>query len=174
MLSITSYVRSQHWHTFVYKNIVAAFRGMNVSSAKHSYVWLPREKVWLPDRCTDTQRDRRQTKWSLCAAMLRRQHNKGSYSIKFCFHTLIVHARTRWVCETLVPLPIEEVHTRQKFECPMLQPNPIPASYDINTILSTLRWTYKALQISSTNRQTYYRMLDATWLSNTWTKENSM
>ena len=37
------------WHTFENLNIVAAFPGMHVSPAKHSYAWLPK-KVWLPDR----------------------------------------------------------------------------------------------------------------------------
>ena len=46
---------------------------MHVSSAKHSYVW-PR-KAWLPRKC-DYQTDSSRTKWSLCAAMLRRRHNK--------------------------------------------------------------------------------------------------
>ena len=55
---------------FVIYNIVAAFRGMHVSPAKHSYTWLPRKC----DYRTDTQTDRRRTKWSLCAVMLRRQH----------------------------------------------------------------------------------------------------
>ena len=32
------------------------------------------KKVWLPDRRTDRQTDRHQTKLSLCAAMLCRQH----------------------------------------------------------------------------------------------------
>ena len=45
--------------------IVAAFRGMDVSPAKHSYAWLP--------RMCDYQ-TRRRTKWPLCAAMLRRWH----------------------------------------------------------------------------------------------------
>ena len=59
-------------------NIVAAYRGMHVSPAKHSYVWLPRKRDYRTDRHThgqtDGQTDRRRTKWSLCAAMLRRRH----------------------------------------------------------------------------------------------------
>ena len=35
----------------VIENIVAAFRGMHVSPAKHSYTWLPRK--WLLDRQTE-------------------------------------------------------------------------------------------------------------------------
>ena len=46
------------------KNIVAAFRGMHVSPANHSYAWLPRKC----DYPTDSR-----TKWSPCAAMLRRR-----------------------------------------------------------------------------------------------------
>ena len=53
---------------------MAAFRGMHVSPAKHpcSYAWL-----LVPRKCdyqTDTRTDRRRTKCSLCAAMLRRRH----------------------------------------------------------------------------------------------------
>ena len=47
--------------------IVAAFRGMHVSPAKHSY-------ASATDGRTDGQTDRRRTKWSLCVAMLRRRH----------------------------------------------------------------------------------------------------
>ena len=32
--------------------------------------------MWLSDRQTHAHTDRRRTKWSLCAAMLRRRHNK--------------------------------------------------------------------------------------------------
>ena len=61
---------------FDYKKvkIVAAFQGMHVSPAKHSYVWLPRKCDYRTDRQTDGQTDRHRTKWSLCAAMLRRWH----------------------------------------------------------------------------------------------------
>ena len=44
----------QNYAASVVLNIVAAFQGMHVSPAKHSYVWLPR-KVWLPDRQTHRQ-----------------------------------------------------------------------------------------------------------------------
>ena len=49
-------------------NIVAAFRGMHVSPATHSYMY-----AWLP-RKWNYRTDRRRTKWSLCAAMLFRRH----------------------------------------------------------------------------------------------------
>ena len=55
---------------------MAAFRGMHVSPAKHSYAWLPRKCDYRTDRQTDGRTDRRRTKWSLCAAMLRRRRNK--------------------------------------------------------------------------------------------------
>ena len=38
-------------------NIVAAFRGMHVSPAKHSYAWLPRKCDYRTDTRTDTQTD---------------------------------------------------------------------------------------------------------------------
>ena len=58
------------------QNIVAAFWGMQVSPAKHSYAWLPRKCDYRTDTQTDGRTDRRRTKWYLRAAMLRRQHNK--------------------------------------------------------------------------------------------------
>ena len=39
------------------KNIVAAFRGMHVSPAKHSYAWLSRKCDYRTDRHTHTQTD---------------------------------------------------------------------------------------------------------------------
>ena len=91
----------QQWHVnykftnfsaFYFRNIVAATRGMHVSPAKHSYAWLrrkcdrqtDRQTDWQTDGHTDRQTDRRthgqtdrrRTKWSLCAAMLRRRHKK--------------------------------------------------------------------------------------------------
>ena len=63
---------------FLQINIVAAFRGMHVSPAKHSYARLPRKCDYRTDTHTHTDRrtERRRTKWSLCAAMLRRRHKK--------------------------------------------------------------------------------------------------
>ena len=55
------------------RKIVAAFRGMHVSPAKHSFGKCDR-KVWQTDRQTDRHTDGRRTKWSLCVAMLRRRH----------------------------------------------------------------------------------------------------
>ena len=70
-------------HAF-WQNIVAAFRGMHVSPAKHSFAWLPRKFDYWTDRRTDGHTDRqtdrrtdiRRTKWSPCATMLRRRHKK--------------------------------------------------------------------------------------------------
>ena len=63
------------------KNIVAAFRGMQLSPAKHSYAWLPRKCAYRTDtqtgRQTDGQTAGRRTKSSLCAAMLRRRHKNS-------------------------------------------------------------------------------------------------
>ena len=58
-------VFKRNWN---YNNIVEVFRGMHVLPAKHSYAWLPR-------KC-DYRTDRRRTKWTLCAAILRRWHKK--------------------------------------------------------------------------------------------------
>ena len=38
-------------------NIVAAFQGMHVSPAKHSYAWLPRKCYYWTDRQMDRQTD---------------------------------------------------------------------------------------------------------------------
>ena len=45
--------------TFYHINIVAAFRGMHVSPAKHSYAWLPRKCDYRTDTRTDRQTDGR-------------------------------------------------------------------------------------------------------------------
>ena len=58
-----------------FKKIVAAFRGMHVSPAKHSFGKCDR-KVWqksVTDGQTDGRTDGRRTK---CVAMLRRRHKK--------------------------------------------------------------------------------------------------
>ena len=56
---------------------------MHVSPAKHSYAWLPRKCDYRTDTHrdgqTDRQTDRCRTKWSLCAAMLRRRHNYSTF-----------------------------------------------------------------------------------------------
>ena len=54
------------------EKIVAAVQGMHVSPAKHSYAWLPIKCDYWTDRLTD----RRRTKWSPCAAMLRKATQK--------------------------------------------------------------------------------------------------
>ena len=66
-------------------NIVAAFRGMHVSPAKHSYAWLPR-------KC-DYRTDRHRTKWSLCATMHCRRHKKCFTVIilMLSFHYIMIH-----------------------------------------------------------------------------------
>ena len=64
------------------KNIVATFRGMHVSPAKHSFAWL----LIKCDYRTDRQMDRRRTKWSLCASMLRRRHKKLSSDFQLLPH----------------------------------------------------------------------------------------
>ena len=52
------------------------------------------KEVLLPDRQTDTLTDRRQTKWSLCAAMLHRRHKNGVYiwvEVSFYITDLIIN-----------------------------------------------------------------------------------
>ena len=77
-------------------NIVAAFPGMHVLPAKHSYVWLPRKCDYRTDTHTQTDRqtdvltDRHRTKWSLCAAMLRRQHNKPECTNNMALYYLYI------------------------------------------------------------------------------------
>ena len=73
-------------------NIVAAFPGMQVSPAKHSYVWLLRKcEYW-----TDRQTDRRRTKWSLCADTLPRQHKKDKVTMLPIF--LYTGANFKYFC----------------------------------------------------------------------------
>ena len=56
--------------------IVAAFRGIHMLPAKHSYAWLPR-------KCNYQYRQTHaRTKWSLCAAMLRGWHKNNKYPTK--------------------------------------------------------------------------------------------
>ena len=57
------------------KNIVAAFRGMHVSPAKHTVAMREYHQESVTTGQTDGQTDRPRTEWSLCAAMLRRRHN---------------------------------------------------------------------------------------------------
>ena len=66
-------------------NIVAAFRGMHVSPAKHSSAGVTDGQTdRRTDRQTDRRTDGRRTKWSLCVAMLRRWHkNHLRYSHTF-------------------------------------------------------------------------------------------
>ena len=47
---------------------------MHVSHVKHSYAWLPRKCDYWTDTHKDGRTDRRRTKWSLCTAILCRQH----------------------------------------------------------------------------------------------------
>ena len=66
-------------------NIVAAFRGMHVSSAKHSYAWLPRKLDYWTDRRTDAGQHAGQSD-PLCTTMLRRRHkNQINNSTFLCY-----------------------------------------------------------------------------------------
>ena len=80
--------------------IVAVSRGMHVSPVKHSYAWLPRKCNYRTDRqkdrLIDGRTDRCRTKWSIFAAMLRRQHKNDSY-VLICFS-----CKTRDICTTLM------------------------------------------------------------------------
>ena len=105
------------------QKIVAAFRGMHVLPAKHSYAWLPRKCDYLTDRRTDRKTeagqsdpyvplcyagdpDRRRTKWSLCAAILRRDTKTDSGQsdlyVPLCFagdtkHTILSFTSWKFV-----------------------------------------------------------------------------
>ena len=83
---------------FADDTIVAAFWGMHVSPAKHSYALLPRKSDYRTDRHmnTRTHTDRRRTKWSLCAAMLRRRHKNITSSY---LHRHRVHGPQCWFAE---------------------------------------------------------------------------
>ena len=60
------------------KHIVAAFWGMHVACEIYMYkkmqLCITAKKVWLP--LPDRRTDRRRSKWSLCAAILRMRHKK--------------------------------------------------------------------------------------------------
>ena len=62
-------------------NIVAALRGMHVSPAKHSSTKNQDYQESVTTRQTDRRTDRRWTKWSLCAAILRRWHKNQSWPV---------------------------------------------------------------------------------------------
>ena len=49
--------------SLILQNIVAAFRGMHLSPAKHSYAWLPRKCDYRTDRWTDRQTDGQTDAW---------------------------------------------------------------------------------------------------------------
>ena len=60
---IVQQLGKSHWQLLIH-NIVAAFRGMHVLPAKHSYAWLPRKCNYLTDGRMDGWTDRRRTKES--------------------------------------------------------------------------------------------------------------
>ena len=116
ILSIYIYKLSQFllktWklHPKININIVVAFPGMHVSPAKHSYAWLPRMCDYRTDRQTyiqtDRHTDRRRTKWSLCAAMLRNRHNKVKphwdlHHILFLWETYLGCILYQWINKCL-------------------------------------------------------------------------
>ena len=71
-------------------SIPSQLRAMHMSPAKHSYAWLPRKCDYRTDACMDRRTDWRRTKWSLCAAMLRRWHNKPlKYELSFTLFTIL-------------------------------------------------------------------------------------
>ena len=61
MTSISIYNDFLHISVIHNDNIVAAFWGMHVSPAKHSYAWLPRKCDYRTDRHTDRRTDRQTT-----------------------------------------------------------------------------------------------------------------
>ena len=60
---------------FIYKHSGSIPR--NACVACETELCVTTKKVWLADRQTHAHKDRRRTKWSLCAAMLRRRHNNA-------------------------------------------------------------------------------------------------
>ena len=50
-----------YWYGLNVYNRVAAFQGMHVSPAKHSYAWLPRKRDYRTDTHTDGQTDARES-----------------------------------------------------------------------------------------------------------------
>ena len=111
---IVSIDKEKDQTTWNHPKIVAAFRGMHVSPAKHSYGCVTDGRtdrqttdkvipmcryasqatqkhmgVWQMDRQTDGRTDRRRTKWSLCVAMLRRRHINIFFVLHFtCFFAI--------------------------------------------------------------------------------------
>ena len=72
--------------------IVAAFRGMLVSPAKHSY-------ASVTDRPMDGQTDRLLTKWSLCAAMLCRRHTNILFIDNPCIPCILTSNHIKYGAE---------------------------------------------------------------------------
>ena len=66
-----------HIHIVICHTAHTCTQGTHVAPDKNSYAWLTRKC----DYRTDRHMDRRRKKWSLCAAMLHRRHNKCSVSV---------------------------------------------------------------------------------------------
>ena len=82
---------------------------MHVSPAKHSYAWLPRKCDYRTERHTDGRTDRRRTKWSLCATMLRRrQKTLQEMLVKYLCRIFPQHTRIGYTLtfDLLTRLPI--------------------------------------------------------------------
>ena len=97
---ISHWKGKKYFYPYIYKriilcnkNTVAAFRGMHVSPAKHSYAWLRRKRDYRTDR---------RTKWSLCTAMLRRRHNYPSKR----FHCYIYFIKSSLSTRSVVTWPV--------------------------------------------------------------------
>ena len=75
---------TQNWHNNKHSGSILS----NARVACETQLCVTTKKKWLLDRYTDWWRDRRWTKWSLCAAMLRRWHKNVRYMyspVSSCF-----------------------------------------------------------------------------------------
>ena len=48
-MAVMTWPKQIDWYVFSKNTVVAAFRGMHVSPAKHSYAWLPRKCDYRTD-----------------------------------------------------------------------------------------------------------------------------
>ena len=113
---------------FIYQNSCSiprnACRLQKISMRDYQEKWDYRIDGWT-DGQTDTRMDRRQTKWSLCAAMLRRRH-------KNLIHILHVHACLNlfyWLIIQIQPISMYNIHYVTSY------PSITPYLFGISTLM---------------------------------------